>query len=555
MKTGDKKIALVYFRTSTHQQFQKISPEMQKQNCIDFARREGFEVDESRDIYCDDESAFVGKKGKRDGFQEMTKRWREDKRVGAIIVYDISRLFRDVRGYLNYTYELEKNVVELLSVTEPAVRDRSPAGRLPAGVIALVNEYTSALYANKIKENMRFKAESGIYPGKAPYGYKNVREEGEGKKRAWIEVNEKEAPWVKKAFLLYSGGNHSLRTLTDVLSSEGFPTRNGRPLQLSVLERILKDRTYIGWIEWGSVSHSNGKHEKIVDQETFERVQFILAAHNKEANRERKHNFLLRGLMLCDECESRIQAGYSTGKSGEQYGHYFCYKRQHGRSVPCSQSSILIPELEKQFAMLFKQLELSPGSAEKVRAKIKKNFGERQQVYENTRKGLLLSIENIKSAKKRAFLKFANDEVDSETYDTAVADLEQQEKDLNNSLSRLEGDMSHIMRALEIGVELTQDIYRAYLKAPYPLKSLLAQAFFKNLRIRDGEIVSAELNAPLDYVCSKKLRGSTVFKLAYIGGDKRSLLEHFKRWQKEITLERLSALEKAYGAIQAYYSS
>lgn len=129
MKTGDNKIALVYFRTSTHQQFQKISPEMQKQNCIDFAKREGFEVNENRDVYCDDESAFVGKKSRRNGFQEMTKRWKENKQVGAIIVYDISRLFRDVRGYLNYTYELEKSGVELLSVTEPAVKRSFSSGK------------------------------------------------------------------------------------------------------------------------------------------------------------------------------------------------------------------------------------------------------------------------------------------------------------------------------------------------------------------------------------------------------------------------------------------
>ncbi len=519
MEISNKKIALVYYRTSTHQQFKKISPELQRHECLSLARKEDFQVDESRDIYFDDESAFVGKKSKRDGFLAMTKRWKEDNEVVAVIIYDLSRLFRDARAYLNYRFELELAGIELISVIEPSVRDNSPAGKLPAGVIALVNEYNSAIYGNKIRENMKFKAESGVYPGKASYGYKNVREEGEGKRRAWIEANEKETPWIQKAFLLFSSGNYTLRKLADQLISEGFPTRNGRSLQTSVLERILKDKIYIGWIEWGSVSSPNGIHEKIVELDIFERVQMILSAHNKHANRERKHRFLLRGLAWCGECESRWQAGYATGRFGKKYGAYFCNKTQHGKRIQCHQLSIPIDKLEEKFSKLFQQLELTPQAAGKLREKIKKNFGQKQKIYEDSRRGILVAIENIKNSKKKAFLKFASEDVDSETYNTAVADLEQQEKELNKKLQKLEGNMTHVVRALEISVELTQNIYHAYIKAPDPLKSIFAQAFFKQIRIKDGEIISAELNVPLDYVCYKKLIGNNRFKLAYVGGD------------------------------------
>ena len=518
MTDTNKKIALIYYRVSTHQQLKKISPEFQKQTCIELGRKEGFEIDEVRDIYWDDESAYAGKKSKRDGFEALTIRWKEDEKVGAVFIYDLSRLFRDVRAYHNYRHELDSKGIELISATESTVRSNSPESILPTGILALVNQYNSALYGRKIRENMKFKGESGVYPGKAHYGYKNVHEEIQGKRRAWIETDSVQAGWVKKAFILYATGDFSLRSLGDKLRSEGFPTRNGRPLQESVLESILKDKIYIGWIQWGAVSNPNGTHEKIVDAHLFQRVQLILAAHNKEANRKRKHTFLLRGTSWCEECGSRIQAGYSTGRSGGRYGLYFCQKTQHGQPVKCEQGSIPIEDLEKKFSELFKRVELTPSAAASLREKVKKSFGEKHRIYENTRKGLLQSIENVKSAKKKAFLKFVGEKVDGETYDAAVADMEGMDKNLNKQLNELEGNMALIMRALEICVELTQNIYRAYKKASYPLRPVFAQAFFKQIKIKNGEITFAELNAPFDYVCNKKLQGDPVFKLAPIGG-------------------------------------
>lgn len=60
-----------------------------------------------------------------------------------------------------------------------------------------------------------------------------------------------------------------------------------------------------------------------------------------------------------------------------------------------------------------------------------------------------------------------------------------------------------------------------YQKASYPLRSVFAQAFFKQIKIKNGEITFAELNAPLDYVCNEKLQGDPVFKLERMGGSGR----------------------------------
>lgn len=74
------------------------------------------------------------------------------------------------------------------------------------------------------------------------------------------------------------------------------------------------------------------------------------------------------------------------------------------------------------------------------------------------------------------------------------------------------------MLIIEIAVGLANNCYRAYMKAPYELKTLMARAFFQSVIIENKKIVQATLNQPLDYICAKRLRNNLVFQLANVCG-------------------------------------
>jgi site-specific DNA recombinase len=521
-----RNIGLVYYRTSTHLQFKKISPDLQRQECLALAKKDGCEIDESRDIYWDNESAFVGKGGKRPGFQRLTERWKNDPRIRGIYIYDLSRLFRDARAYFNYKYELEQHDIELVSVIEPLLRENTPAARLPAGVIALVNEYNSALYGNKIREAMRFKAASGVYPTKAPYGYKNRRSDEAGKNRAWIEVNPGEAPWVRHAFTLFASGKHTLHTLTATLRAEGFPSRRGRPVMTSVLARILKNPLYIGWVEWGGERYENGTHETIVDRDLFDRAQSILAAHNRDGNRKRKHQFLLRGLAWCAECGSRLQAGYARGRSGQHFGIYQCPKTQHGVHVTCAQRTTPLQELDHQFASLLAACRLAPRWVDKVKARLSRDLGDKQRSYEDSKRALVRSLEDVKAAKTKAFVTYSAGEIEGPIFQEAMRDLNQKESQLAERLARLDGNLTTLTRVLTFATEIAANIPDVVPGRTNPLNAILADVFLRRLEIRDQRIVSASLSVTAEYILGDVLKDSPVFKLAMSGAPTRSLIEH-----------------------------
>jgi site-specific DNA recombinase len=545
MPTSSRNIGLVYYRTSTHQQFKKVSPELQLQECLAMARKDGCDIDEKRDLYWDDESAFVGKGGKRPGFQRLTERWQTDPRIRTIYIYDMSRLFRDARAFFNYAHDLKAKGVELASVLEPLLREDTPAAKLPAGIIALVNEYNSALYGNKIRDAMRFKAQSGVYPTKAPFGYRNVRSEDATKNRAWIEVDETTAPWVTRAFILFAGGNHSLQSAAETLNAEGFPTKGGRVLHPSVLGKLLKNKAYIGWVEWREVSTPNGQHTKLVEQTTFDRVQAILAAHNQHACRKRRHIFPLRGAARCAECGSRLQASYSRGKSGRYYGLYHCQKVQHGRRVACSQPSTPISVLDREFERLLVQCELTPEGLSSVKQRIQSDLGDKQRVFEESKRCMERSLKDVTDAKKKVLLIYATGAVDTTAFEAAMKDLCEQEAGYTEKLPRLEGDLSTLIRVLTLASELAERIATAYRPASPGLRILLVSTFFERLEVSDHRIQSAVLTAPFEYVCSVSTAAHPVFQLASSCGVTRSLLEHLLM---QVTPAFVDLIERAHAA-------
>ena len=503
--------ALIYLRVSTDKQAEKgLSIPVQREACLEYANRNGYEVigeykDEGESARTMDRPALL----------DMLNYCKKDKTIGAVIVYDVSRLARDRIDYALIKKELERNKIKICSVTEPI--DETPEGQLLEGIMSTFAEFRSRQDARKIKTGMLQKVQEGWLPVRAPFGYKNVQEKGglDRKDRRWIEIDEKEAHWVQRAFILYGSGKYTLRELADFLNEEGFPTRNGKPLQISSLEGILKNKFYIGIIEWGGITNPNGKHPPLIEPTLFDKVQAIFNARNEGANRQRKHWFLLRGLAFCGECGSRI-TGEDHPKKGKRY--YRCQKTKNGKRVECHQRMIPEKDLDDQFTELFKMVQLPDSFVEKLRNKIRAIFEKENAIYEKSRKSLLSQIENIKNRQKILLEKLLDGTIDEELYETTTKEMQTKEKELKNQLSKVECNLSEVMRTLEIALFLANNCYKGFLKASPDLRKLLAQAFFKEIIIKDKKIVQARLNEPLDYLCKNKLKSNPLFKLEMVGG-------------------------------------
>lgn len=517
--------ALIYLRVSTDKQAEKgIAIPTQKEKCLDCLKTHVYEFDETTDLYTDrGESARTMD---RPALLDMINRCETDKSVGAIIVYDLSRLARDRMDFAVIKQMLNKRNIKFISATETAI-DESPEGQFLEGMLSTVAEFSSTQNARRVKLNMAKKAKDGIWPTRAPFGYQNVQEKiSTGKVHAWIEVDENRKHWVERAFMLYATGQYGIRQLAIKLQEEGFPIKQGKQLQPSFVENMLKNKFYIGSYDWPRkkprFTVENAQHPPIISRDIFETVQSVIQAHNLGADRKRKHHFLLRGLAACGECGSRWTAGYHKSRNGQYYGLYSCPKKIGINRTICTQGAIDIGELELQFEKLIKLAQLPEHIVGKVRYKLKKIFEKDETMYEEIRKSLITRIENNRQKKRALLHKNLDGKIDDDTYDQENALFLVEEKSLNDQLEKVEMSIAKMVRTIEMSLALANNCYRAYKKAPYELRALIAHAFFQNLVIKDKQIIQATLNAPLDYLCAKRLQDYPVFQLASICGRGRS---------------------------------
>lgn len=104
--------------------------------------------------------------------------------------------------------------------------------------------------------------------------------------------------------------------------------------------KIAKDETYLGYViseKSKKLSYKSkkiiqtskkeqiriaGKHEPLIDQETFNIVQNIIKSRTH--TRLQKHDFLLKGLLECAECGKKLSAVLQTQKSGNKILYLRC---------------------------------------------------------------------------------------------------------------------------------------------------------------------------------------------------------------------------------------
>ncbi len=250
-------------------------------------------------------------------FREMMARLKAETGIDYVIVYARSRLHRNSIDAAITKRDLRTAGAVLISVMD--YTEDTAIGDLVATVLDAVNEYQSRASGADIAYKMGQKIVKGGSVGRAPIGYLNVRETFEGREVRTVAIDPERGPLIRMAFELYATGTYGFHALIDALTDAGLrtkPTRRyptGTPISINSIGNLLRDRYYLGYVTYRGQEY-RGRHEPLIDPETFERVQQMLEARRAGGVRERTHNHYLKGTVWCHRCESRlmIMRGKST---------------------------------------------------------------------------------------------------------------------------------------------------------------------------------------------------------------------------------------------------
>lgn len=242
-----------------------------------------------------------------------------------------------------------------------------------------------------VKRGLKAKAENGQLPGshmKPGYMWDKFAERG----NKTILTDPDRYSIMKMAWEHMITGTYTVAQILDKINNEwGYKSvqrkqSGGQPMWRSKLYEVFTDPFYYGEYEYpkGSGNWYNGKYQRMITKQEFDRVQILLGRHGRP--RPKAHDFPFVGFMICGECHAQITAEEkwqiicsackykftSTHKMCPKctkdieemenpkllhYTYYHCTKRKNPN---CTQRSIDINEIERQIDDTLEKIEVSP---------------------------------------------------------------------------------------------------------------------------------------------------------------------------------------------------
>lgn len=227
------KNAAAYIRVSTDRQ-EELSPDAQKRELKNYAKKNGILI---TDFFQD--NGISGRKAeKRPEFQKMISLAKSsDHPYDMILVWKYSRFARNQEESIVYKSLLQKNNVEVVSITEPLID--GPFASLIERIIEWMDEYYSIRLSGDVKRGMTEKALRGGYQSVPPLGYRMNAEH-------IPEICEAEAVIVREIFRLCKE-RYTLTTIARMLNDAGYRTRRGNRFERRTVLYILQNPFTPAW--------------------------------------------------------------------------------------------------------------------------------------------------------------------------------------------------------------------------------------------------------------------------------------------------------------------
>ncbi len=231
--------------------------------------------------------------------------------------------------------------------------ESTPQGKFMLNIAFGQSKYYVDNLSENVKRGIRQKLHRGEWPALAPVGYVN------DVKTKRILVDPERAPLVRKAFMCFATGKHSIRTLREELKNAGLRSHKGNVLSLSSLQRLLQNPVYYGMIARKGELFL-GSHEPIISKHLFDEVRAVIAGRTRK-KRKRKHEYLFSELMICGCCTCAITAERQKG-----HIYYRCTKKK-GR---CGEKYLREETLLEQAREIVEQVSLPEEWAQNMLAEL-----------------------------------------------------------------------------------------------------------------------------------------------------------------------------------------
>ena len=477
------KKAVSYIRVSSKGQEDRFSLNAQKELIKDYAVKNNLEIVKE---FTEIETA---KKAGRKIFNEMFEFIRKNSSVEYILFEKTDRMARNFHD----SYILDELIKELdkkdRKLTICLIKENRKIGVNSSPYEQMAHDFQVMMARNYIlnlsaetKKGMDERAKQGLYPCRAPVGYKMIEQNS----RKIMLLDEKQAPYIKQMFELYATGTYSLQSLRDEIIKQGYRTNNGLKPCKAQIEFILKNEIYTGVFYYKGKKHENALHPLIVDISTFRHVQAVMK--NPTRTKSRKEIFTYANLLKCGVCGCALTAEIKK----EKYIYYHCTGNKGGI---CKKDYVRQESIDESIEEMLKGIRLSDNKINFIIEELKKTFNDKKNFQEFSIKNLRKQVDVIRNRLHKIYLDKLDGKIDEAFWQELNHKLQKEKDELSYQLQNHEEADKNFLENANLIFELAKNASNLWLRQTDEEKRKMLNFLCSNFSYKGGEL-NIELNSP-----------------------------------------------------------
>ena len=456
--------AAIYTRVSSREQQQEgFSLEAQSRLLREYAQRNSLRIVQAF------EDVETARATGRKQFGRLVEFFRRNAGCRVLLVEKTDRISRNFRDAV--TLEDLDIAVHFVKEGQVISKDSKSQAVLIYGFNLVMARHYSNNLREEVKKGMREKAAQGVFPGHAPFGYRNNKAE------RTIEIDPTDSPIVMRLFDVYATGRHSISGLAKIIETE-----TGKKISRSYVHQVLGNRFYIGSFEWSGQRYA-GTHPLFLDPMLFDQVQAVLAGHNRPDYR--KKDVAFRGLMQCayDGC----------AVTGDVQKEKYVYYRCTGNRGKCDLPRFRQADIAKRLGEPLKGLRVSKKVVSEVVSGLR-----RGRLLE--RSGLEARLAAIRDRMDQAYTDKLDGKIPQDFWERRMKSWRSEEQQIKDAINRMErGDVDDRAGDAQRIFEHANGAHSLYLSRDAAEQAELLRRLFSNCAV-DANQVKPTFRKPYDLI-------------------------------------------------------
>ncbi len=394
------------------------------------------------------------------------------------MVEKTDRLYRNLADYDKLDGKIPGLSIHLVKENETISDNSKSDAKFMQGLrVLMAKKYIDNL-SEEVRKGQTEKAEQGLWPSAAPFGYRNRLEDHT------IEPDPVRSRYVVRAFEMMASRQYSLAMIVQELNDAGArTTRKNARLSKSGVQSILTREIYYGQFSWKGKIY-DGKHKPLIGKDLFDRAQGAIGRRQRPKLLKRDSTYA--GILTCGHCGCAITADHKTKKSGKHYTYYRC---TNGKRICKSVVYLREEQLDEVFAKALKQIQLTSEAVEVTRSVLLENAKLEREFHEQATKNLNLEIASLQRRIERCYLDHVDDKISVEEWESRTAAWKADQSDLRYKLlAHDRADLRYMQEGVKL-LELASRAHQIFVSTMTPAeKRETVSLVLSNPRIEDGSV-------------------------------------------------------------------